>query len=65
MNKLKSDNPCNLRLCLMYCTIILAMSDREPTRWQYNRTRKDLWDEDICDYAAIFWVLSRSLCKNS
>ena len=24
-------------------------------------TRRDLWDGDICDYAAIQWVLGRSL----
>ena len=24
-------------------------------------TRKDLWAGDICDYAAILWVLGRSL----
>ena len=24
-------------------------------------TRRDLWDGDICDYAAIWWVLGRSL----
>ena len=23
-------------------------------------TRRDLWDGDICDYAAIWWVLGRS-----
>ena len=26
-------------------------------------TRRDLWDGDICDYAAISWVLGRSLSR--
>ena len=37
-------------------------------KWFFNNinvnrkcTRRGLWDRDICDYAAIWWVLGRSL----